>query len=242
VLLDKDEVDKAPFIAYVPLPVPHIFFGNNFAARVIPAQNARPCSRAACSTTQSITTNPRWQVVNGGLLNPKEMLENRLGGLVNVRRPDSVAALAYPNLNPFVFEVLRDAARRQGEQSTGISSLSQGLNKDAISKQNSQGLVGDLVSLSGQRQKIAARNFAYNFFVPLMIEVIRLAIMNEKKKKVVEVAGTSTSSSVKCLWLSARRPSHTHREHGHNVQLRVSSSGQHAACHLQRRRGPGSSE
>jgi len=75
------------------------------------------------------------------------------------------------------------------EQSTGMSSLSQGLNKDAISKQNSQGLVDNLVSLSGQRQKIAARNFAYEFFVPLMIEVIRLAILHEKKEKFIEVGG-----------------------------------------------------
>jgi hypothetical protein len=187
-MLDYEEVDKAPFIAYVPLPVPHIFFGNNFAARIIPHQNARTVLTRGVLDHTSITTNPRWQVVSGGLLNPKEMLENRLGGLVNVRRPDSVAALAYPNLNPFVFETL-GMLKEDKEQSTGISSLSQGLNKDAISKQNSQGLVGDLVTLSGQRQKIAARNFANGFFVPLMLEVIRLSIVNEKKEKVVEVAG-----------------------------------------------------
>lgn len=34
-----------------------------------------------------------------------------------------------------------------------------------------------------------ARNFAYGFLVPLMIEVIRLAILNEKRQKVIEVAG-----------------------------------------------------
>jgi anaerobic selenocysteine-containing dehydrogenase len=44
------------------------------------------------------------------------------------------------------------------------------------------------VTLSGQRQKIAARNFA-RFFVKLMLEVIRLTILHEQKEKVVEVAG-----------------------------------------------------
>src|SRR5262249_36121497 len=40
-LLDKEEVDRAPFMCFVALPQPHIFHGSNFAARVIPTQNAR---------------------------------------------------------------------------------------------------------------------------------------------------------------------------------------------------------
>jgi hypothetical protein len=188
VLLDKEEVDKAPFLPYVPLPIPHMFYGNNFAARVIPFQNAQTVLMRGVLDHTAITTNPRWQVVKGGLVNPREMLENRLGGIVNVARPDSVTALQYPNLNPFIFQVL-GKIKDDKEQSTGISALSQGLNKDAISKQNSQGLVDNLVTLSSQRQKIAARNFAYNFFVPLMLEVIRLTILHEKKPKVIEVAG-----------------------------------------------------
>lgn len=190
-LLDYEEVDKAPFIVYVPLPVPHTFYGNNFAARVIPVQNARTVLTRGVLDHTSITTNPRWLVVNGGLLQPREMLENRLGGLVNVRRPDSIAPLQYPNLNPFIFEVL-GMLKDDKEQSTGISALAQGLNKDAISKQNSQGLIDNLVSLSGQRSKIAARNFA-NFLVELMLEVVRLGILNQKKAKIIEVAGKPLS-------------------------------------------------
>lgn len=187
-LLDKQEVDRAPYFAYVPLPVPHVFYGNNFAARVIPTQNARTVLTRGVLDHTAITTNPKYMVVNGGLMNPKEMLENRLGGLVNVRRPDSVTAFPQNNLNPFVFQTL-GMLKEDKEQSTGISSLSQGLNKDAISTQNSQGLVDNMVSLSSQRQKIAARNFAYNFFVPIMLEVVRLGIINEKKPKMIEVAG-----------------------------------------------------
>jgi hypothetical protein len=187
-LLDYEEVDKAPFLAYVPLPVPHIFYGNNFAARVIPTQNARTVLVRGVLDHTAITTNPRWQVVSGGLLNPREMLENRLGGLVNVRRPDSIAPLPQNNLNPFVYETL-GLLRDDKEQTTGVSGLTSGLNKDALSKQNSSALVDSMVSLASQRQKVAARNFAYGFFVPLMIEVIRLAILHVQKEAVIEVAG-----------------------------------------------------
>jgi hypothetical protein len=192
---DPQEVDKSPFIAYVPLPIPHAFYGNSFAARVIPVQNARTVLTRGVLDHTAITTNPRWAVVNGGLVNPKEMLENRLGGIVNVRRPDSVLALQYPNLNPFIFQVL-GMLKEDKEQNTGVSSLSQGLNKDAVSKQNSQGLIDNLVDLSSQRAKIAARNFA-GFFTELMIEVIRLAIVNQAKAEVIEVAGKPLQVSPK---------------------------------------------
>ena len=188
-MLDKpQEVDKAPFIAYVPLPVPGVFYGDNFANRVVPVQNAKTVLMRGVLDHTAITTNPRYAVVNGGLMNPRELLDNRLGGIVNVRRPDSVAALPQANLNPYIYQTLTllDAAN---EKSTGISALSQGLNKDAISTQNSQGLVDNMMKASGQRAKIMARNFANNFLVPLMIEVIRLAILHVKQPEFIEVAG-----------------------------------------------------
>lgn len=188
ILLDKEEVDRAPFMAFVPLPVSHMFWGNNFAARVIPYQNARTVLTRAILDHASISTNPRWGVLRGGLLNPKEMLDNRLGGIVNFNRPDAVKPLEQQNLNPFVFQL--DATLKDNkEQSTGISSLSQGLNKDAVSNQNSQGLVQDLVNLSQGRQKIVARNFAYNFLIPLYLEVYRLVLENESEQKIIEVTG-----------------------------------------------------
>lgn len=194
-MLDEpEEVDKAPFITYVPLPVPHLFYGNNFAGRVIPTQNARTVLMRGVLDHTSISTNPRWQVVNGGLMNPRELLENRMGGLVNVRRPDTVVPLAQNNLNPYVFNVM-ELLTKDKEQSTGTSSLSTGMNKDAVSTQNSSALIDSMMQASGQRSKIAARNFAYGFFVPLMLEVIRLAIIHEDKQKIIEVGGAPINVS-----------------------------------------------
>jgi hypothetical protein len=134
-------------------------------------------------------------VVNGGLANPRELLDNRLGGIVNVRRPDSVAALPQAPLNPYIYQTLNllDASN---EKSTGISALSQGLNKDAISTQNSKGLVDNMMKAAGQRAKIMARNFADHFLVPLMIEVIRLAILHVKQPEFIEVGGAPLQCDV----------------------------------------------
>jgi hypothetical protein len=188
VLLDKQEVDRAPFVPFVPLPIAHAFHGNNFAARVVQTQNARTMLTRAILDHASVTTNPRWQVLKGGLMNPKEMLDNRLGGIVNTTRPDAVTPLMQQNLNPFVYSTL-EMLKANKEESTGISALSQGMNKEAISTQNSDALIDRLVTLSQQRQKIVARNFAFNYLIPLYLEVYRLVLENEKVEKIIEVAG-----------------------------------------------------
>jgi hypothetical protein len=182
-----EEVDRSPFFPFVPLPIPHTFFGNNFAARVIPTQNARTVLTRGILDHTQITVNPRWGVVKGGLTNPREMLENRLGGIVNMNRPDAVKALEYSNLNPFVFQTL-EMLKSNKEENTGISALSQGLNKDAVSTQNSQGLVEGLVNLSQGRSKVVARNFA-KYLCEIYLEVYRLILENQKHEKIVEVAG-----------------------------------------------------
>lgn len=187
-VLDKEEVERRPFLAYVPLPIPHSFYGSNFASKVIPIQNARTVLMRGILDHTVITNNPRYQVVKGALVNPRELLDNRIGGVVNVTRPDGIMPLQQASLNPFVFQTIQ-LLDEDKEDTTGISRLSQGLNKDAISSQNSQGLVENLVTLSQQRQKIVARNFAQNFLIPLYLEVYRLVIENEDRQKIVELAG-----------------------------------------------------
>lgn len=187
-ILDKEEISRHPFIPFVPLPVPHAFYGSNFAAKVIPIQNARTVLMRGILDHTVITNNPRYQVVKGALINPREMIENRVGGLVNVTRPDGIMPLQQASLNPFVFQTIQ-LLDEDKEDTTGVSKLSQGLNKDAVSKQNSQAMIEQLVGLSQQRQKIIARNFANQFVIPLFLEVYKLVIENEDQRKIIEVAG-----------------------------------------------------
>ena len=187
-IVDKEQVDDHPFLFFIPLPIPHAFFGSNFASKVIPTQNARSILIRGILDHTVITNNPRTMVVKGSLVNPKEMLENRVGGIVNITRPDGVFPYQQAGLNPFVFQTigLLDADK---EDTTGTSKLSQGLNKDAVSSQNSEGLVENLVGLSQQRQKIIARNFANSFLIPLYLKVYKIVLENERKKKILDLAG-----------------------------------------------------
>ena len=187
VLFEIEQVEKKPFRTFCPLPIPHMFYGNNFAHRVVPHQTARTALTRSVLDHAAITNNPRLQVLKGGLLNPKELLDNRLGGLVNVNRPDAITPMQQAPLNPFVFEILA-MVKENREETTGITSLSQGLNKDAISKQNSSDLIDKMVTVSQQRQKIIARNFG-KFLKELWLDVYQVIIENEDRSRIFEYTG-----------------------------------------------------
>lgn len=187
-ILEMEKTNYKPFVAFTPLPIPHAFFGNNFANNVVPIQNARTVLTRSILDHTMITNNPRYMVVRGGLTNPKELIDGRVGGIVNVSRPDAISPMPQASLNPFVFQTLQ-LLDDDKEDNTGISRLSQGLNKDAISKQNSQGMIEQLATMSQQRQKIVARNFANSFLKPLYQMIYKLVIEHEPEEKIVELAG-----------------------------------------------------
>lgn len=187
-ILDKEPVSHKPYIDFCPLPRAKAFWGQNYAKLLIPTQNARTYLTRSIINHALTTNNPRLQVVKGAVLNPRELMENRFGGIVNVTRPDGVIPLPQTGLNPFVFQTI-EMLKANKEELTGISDLSQGLNKDAVSKQNSGDMIHELISVSQLRQKIVARNFAERFLRPLYTRVYLLVLENENRQKVVQVAG-----------------------------------------------------
>jgi hypothetical protein len=188
ILLDIQQVDRHPFIAFSPLPIPHSFYGANFADKLIHTQNAKTVLTRSILDSAVIANNPRYIVVKGGLTNPKELISNTVGGIINTSRPDAITPMPQASLNPFVFQTIQ-LLDEDLENNTGVSKLSQGLNKDAISKQNSAAMVEQLATMSQQRQKIIARNFANQFVKPLFHEIYRLCVENEDQEKIVELSG-----------------------------------------------------
>lgn len=158
VLLEKEPAKRKPFACFIPQPRSHRFLGENFAYRVIPTQNARTTLVRSIIDHTLTTNNQRLMVMNGTVPNPDELMDNRLGGLVNVKRIDGIAPIPQNPLNPYVFTTIQ-LLDEDKEESTGISKLSQGLNKDALSKQNAQGMVEGMVTNSKQRTKVCARQF-----------------------------------------------------------------------------------
>lgn len=187
-LLHKEQVLKHPYISYTALRRPHSFWGTNFAYKAKATQDAKTVLTRGILDHTVWTNNPRWQVVNGTLRNPNELMDNRFGGVVNTKRADGIRALEQPPLNPYVFQTIGLLDERK-EDATGVSKLSKGLNQDALSNQNSGAMIQDLTTLSMQRQKLMARNFA-RFVRDLYLKVYELVLENNQDRSLsMEIAG-----------------------------------------------------
>lgn len=187
VVLDKEQVSRMPFAVFVPMPIPHTFIGENFAHSVIPIQNARTVLIRQIINHTLITNNPRMQVLTGTVPNPGELTDSRMGGIVNVRRMDGLLPIPQAALNPYVFNLIQ-MIDEDKEEVTGVSKLSQGLSKDAISTQNAQGMVEQLISQSQQRTKIIARRFGM-FLKDLFGLIYHTAVDYVKEAEFVDVTG-----------------------------------------------------
>jgi hypothetical protein len=191
-LLEKQKVADDPFVTYSMLPEPHSYYGGNFAARTIQHANTKTTLTRAIIEQAVEATNPRWQVARGGVANPRELIDNRRGGIVNVRDVNnSVAPLPQTPINPFVLQTI-GMVDQSREDTTGISRLSQGLDKGALSHQNSAGLVEQLTSNSQVRSKVMARHFASQFLTKLYLKIYAIGIENDRER-VLEIAGSFVS-------------------------------------------------
>jgi len=187
-ILEIEKVDRRPFMVFCPLPTPHSFFGSSFAGKLIPTQNAKTVLTRGVLDHTVISNAPRFIVTKGAVVSPKEITDARVGGIINTTRPDAITPMPQAPLNPFIFQTI-NMLNEDAEDKSSVSSLSTGLNKDVISKQNSAQMVEQLVTMSQQRMKIMARLFAQQFLKPLAYEVYRLVVENEQAMKIVEIAG-----------------------------------------------------
>jgi len=186
-IIRTKRVDYRPYQDFTPIPIPHVFYGSSYASKVIPIQAAVSTLIRSIINHGLITNNPRYMVVKNALSTPRELMENRLGGIVNVNRPDGVIPLPQAGMNSHAFQTIQLLDSKK-EDVTGVSRLSQGLDKSALSNQNSQGLVEQLQTLSMQRTKIIARQFG-EYVKELFYCINRLVLDYEDRKKVVNVAG-----------------------------------------------------
>lgn len=186
-VLAVEEVSRTIFFDYNPFPISHSFYGNSFARLLMQPQNARTALIRAVLDHSAITTNPRYLVEAGALPNPRELLDNRLGGIVNTTRPDAVMPLPQAPLNPFLFQT-QDLIRVASEQTTGVSALSMGNDKAVISNQNSAELVAQQVSLAQIRQRLPARALAQTLRA-MWFEIHQLAVEHCDRAEWIDVAG-----------------------------------------------------
>ena len=192
VMLDIELVSEMPFRAFTPFPLPHRFYGMSLADQLCDLQKTMSSLKRGVVDHLMLTTTSRW-VANLSLVkNPRDLLDNRVGAVVDVMSPNPesvVRPLPTPQLNGNVYSAIENFEQEK-EARSGSSRMSRGMDSTAISKQNSSDLINTFMNASNRRIMVMCRNFAENFLKPLMQDLYRLGVEYENETVMLQLDGS----------------------------------------------------
>lgn len=190
-LLDMEKVESHPFRGWCPFPVPHKAIGLSLADVTMDLQKSQSTLKRSVIDNAFLTNTSRW-VANLSLVrNPRDLIDNKLGAVIDVNAMDPssvVQPLNTPQISPNVFTTM-ELLEQEKESRSGSSRMSKGMDSDVVSKQNSSDLITRYMNASNRRTMVMARNFAESFLKPLMFDLYRLAIENDTQPRMMQLSG-----------------------------------------------------
>ena len=162
-ILATDEVDYPHIFALCPVPWPHRFFGMSLADLVMDLQDLQTAINRQLLDALYLANNPRTELDVNGLTEYTidDLLDNRIGGYVRVKRSGTVQPLVQGQIQPWSFDLL-ELWEQKREQRTGISRYATGLDPNALNK-TATGVM-NLMSQAAKRIEQIARIFAETGF------------------------------------------------------------------------------
>lgn len=196
-ILEIERVDQLPYFEWTEYKIAHAEHGLADADNIAHIQKTNSSLMRLIIDNQQITNTGRFIAKSGGVIrNPEELLENHIGGVIWTRGDvnNSVNPIPPHQLSPLAFGVL-DVLNREKENRSGQSDLAKGMNKDAISHQNSGDMIERLTNASNRRGMKSIRSYARDFLVPIFLRIYSLGVANDKNVYDFEVRGRWVKAS-----------------------------------------------
>ena len=182
------EVAEIPVFEWTEYKISHAETGMSDADLTSHTQKVQSTLKRLIIDNQQMRNTTRYEATVGSVKNPRELIDNNIGGTVWTQRPGSIVPLATPELSPLSLAIVQMLDQDKDARS-GVSALSKGLNMGAVTNQNASDMIERLTN-AGQRRVIrAARDFAQTFMIPLCQYIYKLGARNDQRTHSREVAG-----------------------------------------------------
>ena len=182
------EVDEIPFFEWTEIKISHSADGTCTADVMAMTQKTQSVLKRLIIDNQQMRNTTRYEATVGALKNPRDLLDNTIGGVIWSRQPGSVTPLAAPELSPLTMNVVQ-LLKSDGDERNGMSGLAKGMNDGAIQNQNASDMIDKLTTAGRRRVTMAARDFARTFLVPLCQHICKLAMENDQTQDQIEMKG-----------------------------------------------------
>lgn len=170
VLLEKEEVGQIPFAAGAPYIVPHRFYGESVADKLIEVQKINTALMRMMLDSGYFALNQRNAVdmTQANEFTVSDLLRNEPGVPVRTKGPNAIAPIAAGALSFDVFNAMEYMAT-VAERRSGIVRNAQGLNPDTL-HDTAKGAMA-LIQAAQKRIRMIARVFAETLVKDLVVGV-----------------------------------------------------------------------
>lgn len=171
-LLDKEMIQGRNFQFWSPYRIAHKAIGLSVADVTMDMQ--RTMSGVVRGIVDNVyLTNTSTKIADLDLIkNPRDLIDNPIGAVINASDPQAVVPMPQPQLNPATFEAL-GMLKGQLSGRVGLQKIDQ---RQAISHQNSEDMVSSLMAQGEERISEMARSFAECLLKPLFCEIYKLGV------------------------------------------------------------------
>ncbi|MGL5014395.1 MAG: portal protein [Bacteroidales bacterium] len=185
-ILEVNRVDEMPFETATPFPVPGTIWGESVYDITKDIQDLKTTLiRGVIDNTMN--ANFRRYMAVEKQYDRKSLLDNRPGGVVEVKDLNVITPFPYHQLPQGVFEIIGyiDAVK---EERTGVSKIGQGLDPAVFKNDNSFATTQMVMSAAQNRLRMVARNIAQRFMMELMLSIYNLIRQNGSEVISIETA------------------------------------------------------
>lgn len=189
-ILEDEECDYVPFHSICPIPIPHKFFGQSLADRVMDIQLEKSTITRQSLDNMYLTNNARIGAVDGQV-NLDDLLNATPGGVIRMKSINALQPLQVPSVFGQAMPMLEYLDNVQAKR-TGVNEAQQGLDPDVLSNVTAAAVAAMMKSNSGKLEMIA-RIFAETGVKSLFKGILHLMTKYQEKPRIVRMRGEYVS-------------------------------------------------
>ncbi len=189
-ILEDEECDYVPFHSICPIPIPHKFFGQSLADRVMDIQLEKSTITRQSLDNMYLTNNARIGAVDGQV-NLDDLLNATPGGVIRMKSANALQPLQVPSVFGQAMPMLEYLDQVQAKR-TGVNEAQTGLDPDVLSNVTAAAVAAMMKSNSGKLEMIA-RIFAETGVKSLFKGILKLMTKYQEKPRIVRMRGEYVS-------------------------------------------------
>jgi hypothetical protein len=180
------KTDYIPFHVICPMPVPHKFFGQSLADRVMDIQLIKSTITRQILDNIYLINNVRNEVVEGQV-NLDDLLNVTPGGVVRTKAPGMVRGLTVPDITGSAYPLLGYFDSIQSKRS-GVSDVQQGLDPNILQNVTAAAVAATTQAAQGKLE-LVARIFAETGVKSLFKGILHLLCKYQDKPRLIRMRG-----------------------------------------------------